>query len=182
MSTCKPGHDRLRGFRGDLLRRRARPGAFLGRAGVRRRPRNRYRLLTPLGVPLASREDKVRVIVATQDPGLRNRTWRVLDISEANSLAVVRTTWLDERSSPRRAAWPAARGWPMTPRRHPRWRSAAPPGCSSASPPRPPPSEAEGGSRPGPTSALVLLRAARRRHGVSHRPFLVAWWGPAGVP
>jgi hypothetical protein len=58
--------------------------------------RNRYRLLTPLDVPLASREDKVRVTVATQDPGLLNRTWRVLDISDANSLAVVRTTWLDE--------------------------------------------------------------------------------------
>ncbi|WP_327421131.1 DUF6093 family protein [Streptomyces sp. NBC_01230] len=58
--------------------------------------RNRYRLLTPLDVPLASREDHVRVIVATQDPGLMNRVWRVLDISDAKSLAVVRTTWLDE--------------------------------------------------------------------------------------
>ncbi|WUL21173.1 DUF6093 family protein [Streptomyces sp. NBC_00353] len=55
-----------------------------------------YRLLTPLDVPLASREDHVRVTVATQDPGLINRVWRVLDISDANSLAVVRTTWLDE--------------------------------------------------------------------------------------
>jgi hypothetical protein len=58
--------------------------------------RNRYRLLTPLDAPLASRDDQVRVIAATQDPGLINRTWRVLDISDANSLAVVRTTWLDE--------------------------------------------------------------------------------------
>ncbi|MFF3406695.1 DUF6093 family protein [Streptomyces sp. NPDC002742] len=58
--------------------------------------RNRYRLLTPLGAPLGSRDDHVRVTVATQDPGLLNRTWRVLDISDANSLAVVRTTWLDE--------------------------------------------------------------------------------------
>ncbi|MEU4095491.1 DUF6093 family protein [Streptomyces sp. NPDC026673] len=58
--------------------------------------RNRYRLLTPLDAPLASREDQVRVIAATQDGGLINRVWRVLDISDANSLAVVRTTWLDE--------------------------------------------------------------------------------------
>jgi hypothetical protein len=58
--------------------------------------RNRYRLLTPLAATMASRDDQVRVTVATQDPGLANRTWRVLDISDANSLAVVRTTWLDE--------------------------------------------------------------------------------------
>lgn len=58
--------------------------------------RNRYRLLTPLDAPLASRDDSVRVTVATQDPGLMNRNWRVLDISDANTLAVVRTTWLDE--------------------------------------------------------------------------------------
>ncbi|WP_328921269.1 DUF6093 family protein [Streptomyces sp. NBC_00208] len=58
--------------------------------------RNRYRLLTPLDVPLASREDHVRVTEATQNPDLMNRVWRVLDISDANSLAVVRTTWLDE--------------------------------------------------------------------------------------
>ncbi|MER5184581.1 DUF6093 family protein [Streptomyces sp. NPDC002896] len=55
-----------------------------------------YRLLTPLDAPLASRDDQVRVTVATQDPGLLNRVWRVLAISDANSLAVVRTTWLDE--------------------------------------------------------------------------------------
>ncbi|MFE2578869.1 DUF6093 family protein [Streptomyces sp. NPDC059378] len=58
--------------------------------------RNRYRLLTPLDAPLGSRDDRVRVTVAVQDPGLLNRTWRVLDLSDANSLAVVRTTWLDE--------------------------------------------------------------------------------------
>lgn len=58
--------------------------------------RNRHRLLTPLDVPLASREDHVRVIVATLDPGLLGRVWRVLDISDGNSLAMVRTTWLDE--------------------------------------------------------------------------------------
>lgn len=38
----------------------------------------------------------MRVTVATQDLGLINRVWRVMDISDANSLAVVRTTWLDE--------------------------------------------------------------------------------------
>lgn len=58
--------------------------------------RDRYRLLTPLDTPLASRDDSVRVTVATQDPGLLNRIWRVLDLSAANSLAVVRTTWMDE--------------------------------------------------------------------------------------
>ncbi|MFF3493731.1 DUF6093 family protein [Streptomyces sp. NPDC002795] len=58
--------------------------------------RNRYRLLTPLDVPLASRDDQVRVVVASQDGGLLNRIWRVLDISDANSLAVVRTTWMSE--------------------------------------------------------------------------------------
>ncbi|MET7492794.1 DUF6093 family protein [Streptomyces sp900116325] len=57
---------------------------------------NGYRLLTSLDAPLASRDDHVRVTEATQDPGLINRVWRVLDISDANSLAVVRTTWLDE--------------------------------------------------------------------------------------
>ncbi|MFJ9917642.1 DUF6093 family protein [Actinacidiphila glaucinigra] len=35
--------------------------------------RNRYRLLTPLPAPLASREDHVRVTHATQDGGLINR-------------------------------------------------------------------------------------------------------------
>jgi hypothetical protein len=58
--------------------------------------RNRYRLLTPLSAPMASRDDQVRITVATQDPGLLNRTWRALDLSGANSLAVVRTTWLEE--------------------------------------------------------------------------------------
>ncbi|WP_371800260.1 DUF6093 family protein [Streptomyces sp. NBC_01707] len=45
---------------------------------------------------LASRDDPGRVTEAAQDPGLINRVWRVLDISDADSLAVVRTTWLDE--------------------------------------------------------------------------------------
>jgi hypothetical protein len=52
--------------------------------------------LTALDAPLASRDDPVRVTVATQDPGLLNQVWRVLDISDANSPAVVRATWLDE--------------------------------------------------------------------------------------
>ncbi|MFF3256416.1 DUF6093 family protein [Actinacidiphila glaucinigra] len=42
--------------------------------------RNRYRLLTPLPAPLASREDHVRVTHATRDGGPINRVWRVLDI------------------------------------------------------------------------------------------------------
>ena len=92
----RPGSDRLHGGRCDLLRRG--PGLVLSLEGQAYADdtRNRYRLLTPLDVPLASREDRVRVIVATQDPGLINRVWRVMDISDANSLAVVRTTWLDE--------------------------------------------------------------------------------------
>jgi hypothetical protein len=57
---------------------------------------DRYRLLTPLEAPLASRDDCLRVTNATQDQGLLNRVWRVLDISDANTLAVVRTTWMDE--------------------------------------------------------------------------------------
>jgi hypothetical protein len=59
---------------------------------------SRFKLLTALDAPLASRGDLVRVTVATLDPGLLNREWRVLDISDANSLAVVRTTWLDQNT------------------------------------------------------------------------------------
>ena len=59
---------------------------------------SRFKLLTPLDAPLASRGDLVRVTVATQDAGLINREWRVLDISDANTLAVVRTTWLDQNT------------------------------------------------------------------------------------
>ena len=59
---------------------------------------DRFKLLTPLDAPLASRGDLVRVTVATQDGGLLNREWRVLDISDANTLAVVRTTWLDQNT------------------------------------------------------------------------------------
>jgi hypothetical protein len=74
------------------------PGLVVAVAGqpVPPDPRDRYRLLTPLDAPLASRDDSVRVTAATQDQGLLNRVWRVLDISDANTLAVVRTTWMDE--------------------------------------------------------------------------------------
>ncbi|MCX4431420.1 DUF6093 family protein [Streptomyces mirabilis] len=50
----------------------------------------------PPEAPLASRGDCVRVTHVAQDQGLLNRVWRVLDISDANTLAVVRTTWMDE--------------------------------------------------------------------------------------
>jgi len=50
-----------------------------------------------LEAPLASRDDFVRVTPATQDQGLSNRVWRVLDISDANTPAVVRT-WMDENT------------------------------------------------------------------------------------
>jgi len=50
------------------------PGLVVAVAGqpVPDDPRDRYRLLTPLDAPLASREDSVRVITATQDQGLLN--------------------------------------------------------------------------------------------------------------
>ncbi|MFB7571837.1 DUF6093 family protein [Streptomyces sp. NPDC056165] len=74
------------------------PGMVLSLAGqvYQDDTRDRYRLLTPLDAPLASREDSVRVVAATVDQGLLGRVWRVLDISDANTLAVVRTTWMDE--------------------------------------------------------------------------------------
>ncbi|MFJ3763086.1 DUF6093 family protein [Streptomyces sp. NPDC090080] len=74
------------------------PGLVVAVAGqpVPDGPRDRYRLLTPLDDPMASRDDSVRVIAATQDQGLLNRVWRVLDSSGANTLSVVRTTWMDE--------------------------------------------------------------------------------------
>ncbi|MFC1415436.1 DUF6093 family protein [Streptacidiphilus cavernicola] len=59
---------------------------------------DRFKLLTPLDAPLASRGDQVRVTVATQDGGLINRVWRVLDLSDAGTLAIVRTTWLDQNT------------------------------------------------------------------------------------
>jgi hypothetical protein len=74
------------------------PGMVMSLAGQAYQddPHDRYRLLTPLEAPLASRDDCVRVTNAAQDQGLLNRMWRVLDISDANTLAVVRTTWMDE--------------------------------------------------------------------------------------
>ncbi|MCX4858333.1 DUF6093 family protein [Streptomyces canus] len=73
------------------------PGMVLSLAGQAYQDdtRDRYRLLTPLEAPLASRDDCVRVTHATADQGLLGRVWRVLDISDANTLAVVRTTWMD---------------------------------------------------------------------------------------
>ena len=74
------------------------PGMVMSLAGQAYQDdaRERYRLLTPLEAPLASRDDCVRVTQARQDQGLLGRVWRVLNISDANTLAVVRTTWMDE--------------------------------------------------------------------------------------
>ncbi|MFF3378128.1 DUF6093 family protein [Streptomyces sp. NPDC002680] len=57
--------------------------------------KSRYKLLTPLAAPVASREDTVTVTAAA-DPAAVGRTWRVLDVGETSTLAVVRTTWLDQ--------------------------------------------------------------------------------------
>ncbi|MGW4435148.1 DUF6093 family protein [Streptomyces sp. NPDC004596] len=81
------------------------PGMVISPAGQAYQDdaRDRYRLLTPL----ASRDDCVRVTTAAAaDRGLLGRVWRVLDISDANTLAVVRTTWMDEttQQAPQRAA------------------------------------------------------------------------------
>lgn len=74
------------------------PGMVMSLAGQAYQDdtRDRYRLLTPLEAPLSSRDDCVRVTNASADQGLLGRVWRVLDISDANTLAVVRTTWMDE--------------------------------------------------------------------------------------
>jgi hypothetical protein len=66
--------------------------------------RNRYQLLTWLDAPVASRDDRVRVTVASVDQGLLNRVWRVLDLSQAQTLAIVRTTWMDEVTQSTHAA------------------------------------------------------------------------------
>lgn len=58
---------------------------------------SRYRVLTPLSAPVASREDTVEVVDAT-DPAALGRTWRVVDISETSTLSVVRTTWVDQNT------------------------------------------------------------------------------------
>lgn len=58
---------------------------------------SRYRLLTPLTAPVASREDTVTV-VDSDDEAAIGRTWRVVDISETSTLNVVRTTWIDQNT------------------------------------------------------------------------------------
>ncbi|MEV0257721.1 DUF6093 family protein [Streptomyces sp. NPDC050732] len=56
---------------------------------------SRYRLLTPLSAPVASREDKVAVL-ESEDESATGRTWRVLDLGETSTLLIVRTTWVDQ--------------------------------------------------------------------------------------
>ncbi|MCB8906779.1 MULTISPECIES: DUF6093 family protein [unclassified Streptomyces] len=56
---------------------------------------SRYRLLTPLSAPVASREDTVTVVEAA-DAAAIGRTWRVLDLGDTSTLSVVRTTWVDQ--------------------------------------------------------------------------------------
>ncbi|WP_274558062.1 DUF6093 family protein [Streptomyces spiramyceticus] len=58
---------------------------------------SRYRLLTPLAAPVASREDSVSVVEADDEAAI-GRTWRVVDISETSTLSVVRTTWVDQNT------------------------------------------------------------------------------------
>ncbi|MFI5799064.1 DUF6093 family protein [Streptomyces sp. NPDC051677] len=82
------------------------PGMMMSLAGQAYQDdtRNRYQLLTRLDVPVASRDDRVRVTVASVDQGLLNRVWRVLDLSQAQTLAIVRTTWMDEVTQSTQAA------------------------------------------------------------------------------
>ncbi|XUM00275.1 DUF6093 family protein [Streptomyces venezuelae ATCC 10712] len=56
---------------------------------------SRYRLLTPLSAPVASREDTVTVVEAADGAAI-GRTWRVLDLGDTSTLSVVRTTWVDQ--------------------------------------------------------------------------------------
>ncbi|MGW6393317.1 DUF6093 family protein [Streptomyces sp. NPDC055103] len=58
---------------------------------------SRYRLLTPLAAPVASREDTVTVVEA-DDGAAIGRTWRVLDLGDTSTLSVVRTTWVDQNT------------------------------------------------------------------------------------
>ena len=58
---------------------------------------SRYRLLTPLSAPVASRQDTVNVTEA-DDVSTIGRTWRVIDIGETSTLSVVRTTWVDQNT------------------------------------------------------------------------------------
>ena len=56
---------------------------------------SKYKLITPLEAPVASREDMVSVVNAS-DPAAVGRRWRVLDVGQTATLAVVRTTFLDQ--------------------------------------------------------------------------------------
>ena len=58
---------------------------------------SKYQLLTPLEAPVASRADTVSIVKAG-DPAAIGRTWRVLDIGQVSTLAVVRTTFLDQNT------------------------------------------------------------------------------------
>ncbi|MGW6238374.1 DUF6093 family protein [Streptomyces sp. NPDC055094] len=58
---------------------------------------SRYRLLTPLSAPVASREDTVTILEADDEPAI-GRVWRVIDIGEISTLSVVRTTWVDQNT------------------------------------------------------------------------------------
>lgn len=58
---------------------------------------SRYRLLTPLSAPVASREDTVSITEADDESAI-GRTWRVIDIGETSTLSVVRTTWVDQNT------------------------------------------------------------------------------------
>jgi hypothetical protein len=58
---------------------------------------SRYKPHTPLSAPLASRGDTVELTEAA-DPAALGRTWRVLDLGQTSTLAVVRTTFLDQNT------------------------------------------------------------------------------------
>jgi hypothetical protein len=58
---------------------------------------SKYKLITPLDAPVASRGDTVSII-AGADPAAVSRTWRVLDVGQTSTLAVVRTTFLDQNT------------------------------------------------------------------------------------
>ncbi|MFJ4684714.1 DUF6093 family protein [Streptomyces sp. NPDC088789] len=58
---------------------------------------SKYKLITPLGAPVASRGDTVSV-VSGADPAAVGRAWRVLDVGQTSTLAVVRTTFLDQNT------------------------------------------------------------------------------------
>ncbi|MFE7395198.1 DUF6093 family protein [Streptomyces sp. NPDC057557] len=58
---------------------------------------SQYKLHTPLSAPLASRGDTVELTKAA-DLAALGRTWRVLDLGQTSTLAVVRTTFLDQNT------------------------------------------------------------------------------------